>query len=179
MQSYLLAAGVLMILIGVAHSVIGEILIFRQLRAGAIVPLLAPAQVLEDLGDLGLVQRLVLEQGQREPVQHVPVLGQDRVGLVVGGVDQPADLFVDHEGHVVRVVALVGHVPAQERLAAAKSEVIVMHPGPINRGVEMDSQVADGRRSVILEQVTNGIAVRMAVMSIVLGNRYASAEERS
>ncbi len=47
MQSYLLAAGVLMILIGVAHSVIGEILIFRQLRAGAIVPLLAPAPLRE------------------------------------------------------------------------------------------------------------------------------------
>ncbi len=67
----------------------------------------------------------------------------------------------------------------EEKLAAAKPDVIVMHPGPINRGVEMDSQVADGPRSVILEQVTNGIAVRMAVMSIVLGNRYASAEERS
>jgi aspartate carbamoyltransferase catalytic subunit len=66
-----------------------------------------------------------------------------------------------------------------ERLAAARPDVIVMHPGPINRGVEMDSQVADGPHSVILQQVTNGIAVRMAVMSTVLGNRYASAEERA
>jgi len=67
----------------------------------------------------------------------------------------------------------------EEKLAAAKPDVIVMHPGPINRGVEMASQVADGPHSVILEQVTNGIAVRMAVMSMVLGNRYASVEERS
>ena len=44
-----------------------------------------------------------------------------------------------------------------------------MHPGPINRGVEIESDVADGPQSVILEQVTNGIAVRMAVMSMVLG----------
>ncbi len=44
-----------------------------------------------------------------------------------------------------------------------------MHPGPINRGVEIDSAVADGPQSVILEQVTNGIAVRMAIMSMVLG----------
>jgi len=44
-----------------------------------------------------------------------------------------------------------------------------MHPGPINRGVEIDSEVADGPRSVILEQVSNGIGVRMAVMSMVLG----------
>lgn len=57
----------------------------------------------------------------------------------------------------------------EEKLKVAKDDVIVMHPGPINRGVEIDSDVADGPRSVILEQVTNGIAVRMAVMSMVLG----------
>jgi aspartate carbamoyltransferase catalytic subunit len=57
-----------------------------------------------------------------------------------------------------------------EKLALAKSDVIVMHPGPINRGVEIDSAVADGEHSVILPQVTFGIAVRMAVMSIIAGN---------
>lgn len=57
----------------------------------------------------------------------------------------------------------------EEKLTVAKPDAIVMHPGPINRGVEIDSEVADGPRSVILEQVTNGIAVRMAVMSMVLG----------
>ena len=56
------------------------------------------------------------------------------------------------------------------RLASAKSDAIVMHPGPMNRGVEIDSVVADGPQSVILNQVTFGIAVRMAVMSIVAGN---------
>ena len=56
-----------------------------------------------------------------------------------------------------------------EKLRLAKPDAIVMHPGPINRGVEMSSEVADGKQSVILEQVTNGIAVRMAVMSMVLG----------
>ena len=56
------------------------------------------------------------------------------------------------------------------RLALAKSDAIVMHPGPMNRGVEIDSAVADGLQSVILNQVTFGIAVRMAVMSIVAGN---------
>ena len=57
-----------------------------------------------------------------------------------------------------------------ERLRIAKPDAIVMHPGPINRGVEMDSAVVDGPQSVILPQVTFGIAVRMAVMSIVAGN---------
>jgi aspartate carbamoyltransferase catalytic subunit len=57
-----------------------------------------------------------------------------------------------------------------EKLALARPDAIVMHPGPINRGVEIDSSVADGRASVILPQVTFGIAVRMAVMSTIAGN---------
>ncbi len=55
-----------------------------------------------------------------------------------------------------------------ERLENAKPDAIVMHPGPINRGVEMDSVVADGPRSVILQQVSYGIAIRMAVMSMAM-----------
>ena len=58
-----------------------------------------------------------------------------------------------------------------ERLALAKPDAIVMHPGPMNRGVEIDSAVADGAQAVILPQVTFGIAVRMAVMSIVAGTQ--------
>ncbi|TSA13288.1 MAG: aspartate carbamoyltransferase catalytic subunit [Betaproteobacteria bacterium] len=57
-----------------------------------------------------------------------------------------------------------------EKLALAKPDAIVMHPGPMNRGVEIDSAVADGSHAVILSQVTFGIAVRMAVMSILAGN---------
>lgn len=58
-----------------------------------------------------------------------------------------------------------------ERLKKAKKGIIVMHPGPINRGIEMSSDVADGANSVILEQVTNGIAVRMAVLFLVAQGR--------
>ena len=61
-----------------------------------------------------------------------------------------------------------------ERLALAKPDAIVMHPGPMNRGVEIDSAVADGSQAVILSQVTYGIAVRMAVMSILVGNLSSS-----
>jgi aspartate carbamoyltransferase catalytic subunit len=57
-----------------------------------------------------------------------------------------------------------------EKLALAKPDAIVLHPGPMNRGVEIDSSVADGKQSVILPQVTFGIAIRMAVMSILAGN---------
>jgi aspartate carbamoyltransferase catalytic subunit len=62
-----------------------------------------------------------------------------------------------------------------DKLKLAKPDAIVMHPGPINRGVEIASTVADGPQSVILEQVTHGIAIRMAVMSMVLGSQAEEA----
>ncbi len=58
-----------------------------------------------------------------------------------------------------------------ERLQAASPDVVIMHPGPMNRGVEIDPEVADGPFSVILEQVTNGVAVRMALLYLVLGGK--------
>ncbi|MFN8651079.1 MAG: aspartate carbamoyltransferase catalytic subunit [Gemmatimonadales bacterium] len=57
----------------------------------------------------------------------------------------------------------------RERLVRAKKDLVVMHPGPINRGVEIDSDVADGPHSVILPQVTNGVAIRMAVLYLLAG----------
>lgn len=60
-----------------------------------------------------------------------------------------------------------------ERMALARPDALVMHPGPTNRGVEIAGSVADGSQSVILEQVTYGIAVRMAIMSMVMGNSEA------
>lgn len=62
-------------------------------------------------------------------------------------------------------------------LQLAKPDVMVMHPGPINRGVEMNPDVADGRRSVILDQVTNGVAVRMALLYLVLGGEKGGVEQ--
>ncbi len=56
-----------------------------------------------------------------------------------------------------------------QRVAHAKDDVLIMHPGPMNRGVEISSEVADGPRSVILEQVTSGVAVRMAILYLLLG----------
>ena len=58
-----------------------------------------------------------------------------------------------------------------ELLECAKDKVLIMHPGPINRGVELDSEIADGENSVILNQVTNGVAVRMAVLYLLAGGR--------
>lgn len=62
------------------------------------------------------------------------------------------------------------------RLKAAEKELLILHPGPMNRGVEIDSDVADGPHSVILNQVTNGVAVRMAVLYLLAGGRPEKAE---
>jgi aspartate carbamoyltransferase catalytic subunit len=59
----------------------------------------------------------------------------------------------------------------RERLDRAPRDVLILHPGPMNRGVEIDSDVADGPHSVILDQVTNGVAIRMAVLYLLAGGR--------
>ncbi len=55
------------------------------------------------------------------------------------------------------------------RLASLKKDVLVMHPGPMNRGIEIDSALADGPNSVITDQVTNGVAIRMALLYLLAG----------
>jgi aspartate carbamoyltransferase catalytic subunit len=64
----------------------------------------------------------------------------------------------------------------RERLENAKKDILILHPGPMNRGVEIDSDVADGPHSVILDQVTNGVAVRMAVLYLLAGARTDAGE---
>jgi aspartate carbamoyltransferase catalytic subunit len=92
----------------------------------------------------------------------------------VDGADVVMMLRIQHErmhGHFIpstrEYFTLFGLTP--ERLRRAKDDVIIMHPGPMNRGVEIDSEVADGPYSVILEQVSNGVAVRMAVLYLLAG----------
>ncbi len=92
------------------------------------------------------------------------------------GVDVVIMLRLQHERMNTALLPSVREYYARygltgERLKLAKPDAIVMHPGPVNRGVEIDSRVADGPQSVILQQVTNGVAVRMAVMSMVLGSQ--------
>jgi aspartate carbamoyltransferase catalytic subunit len=59
----------------------------------------------------------------------------------------------------------------QDRLNKVKRPITIMHPGPINRGVEIDSDVADSEHSIILHQVLNGVAVRMAILYLLAGGR--------
>ena len=72
------------------------------------------------------------------------------------------------------------HYGLQSRhLERAAPDAIVMHPGPMNRGVEISSEIADGSRSLILDQVTNGVAVRMAVLYLIAGGSHPEAEEKA
>jgi aspartate carbamoyltransferase catalytic subunit len=109
-----------------------------------------------DLGMLGVKVFQSMEEG----LKGVDVVMTSRI--------QKERMEAGHVPEGDALCMLDGLTPA--RLSLAKSDAIVMHPGPMNRGVEIDSAVADGPQSVILNQVTRGIAVRMAVMSIVAGN---------
>jgi aspartate carbamoyltransferase catalytic subunit len=64
----------------------------------------------------------------------------------------------------------------EERLARHKKEIVIMHPGPMNRGVEIDSQVADGDQAIILDQVLNGVASRMAILYLLCGGKSEETE---
>jgi aspartate carbamoyltransferase catalytic subunit len=120
---------------------------------------LLPAQV----RDLGVQVYHDMEQGLRD-VDVVMMLRLQRERM------EHALLPSAHE--YFQLFGLTEH-----RLRVAQPDCLVMHPGPVNRGIEIDSAVADGAHSVILQQVTFGIAVRMAVMSLVMGLRPASSTQ--
>jgi aspartate carbamoyltransferase catalytic subunit len=88
-------------------------------------------------------------------------------------------LRIQHERQRQTMFPSIGEYTAmfglnKERFSRTKPDALIMHPGPINRGVEIDSEIADSSRSVILEQVTNGLAVRMAVLFLCAGGRFSS-----
>ncbi len=150
---------------GLKVAIVGDILHSRVARSQILalntlgaeqVRVIAPKTLLPaDVSSLGVEVFHNLEQG----IEDVDVvimlrLQKERMGSAM--------LPSEHE-----YFQLYGLT--DKRLEAAKPDAIVMHPGPINRGVEMTSQVADGPRSVILQQVSFGIAVRMAVMAMAMG----------
>ena len=105
-----------------------------------------------------------------------------RPGVTTGELDAIADadiinlLRIQHERQRKTMFPSIGEYTGlfsltKSRLALARPDALIMHPGPINRGVEIDSDLADSGRSVIMEQVTNGLAVRMAVLFLVSGGR--------
>lgn len=131
-----------------------QILAFNTLGA-AEVRAIAPRTLMpRDIRSLGVHPFSNMEEGIRD-VDVVIMLRLQK--------ERMQGAFLPSEQEYFRLFGLT-----QKRLELVHPEAIVMHPGPINRGVEMESAVADGPRSVILQQVTYGISVRMAVMSLCL-----------
>jgi len=151
-------------LVGLKVAIVGDLLHSRVLRSnvqllnkmGAHVWACGPATLMPaDLARFGVRPTTSIDEA-------------------VDGADVIMMLRIQHErmhGHFIpstrEYFTTFGLTP--ERATRAKADVIIMHPGPMNRGVEIDSDVADGPYSVILEQVANGVAVRMAVLYLLAG----------
>jgi aspartate carbamoyltransferase catalytic subunit len=129
-------------------------------------------QAMKTLGttDIRLIAPETLHYKEETP-------GLERFGSLEKGIEG-ADVIISLRLQKERMIAadipdeqtyFDGFGLTTENLKLAKPDAIVMHPGPVNRGIELSSEVADGPQSVILQQVTNGIAVRMAVMEILAG----------
>ena len=151
---------------GLKVTILGDILFSRVARSnilcltklGAEVTLAGPATL--------------VPASLKEAYPQVRIVHDLKKAL--SGADAVMLLRIQHERQTTTHFPSLGEYTSQfglnaERAAWLKPEAIVMHPGPINRGVEVESEVADGPRSVILEQVRNGVAVRMAVLHLCTG----------
>ena len=145
-------------------AIVGDIRHSRVARSGI--------QAMRTLGttDIRLIAPETLHYKEETP-------GLERFDSLEKGVEG-ADVIISLRLQKERMIAadipdeqtyFDGFGLTSENLKLAKPDAIVMHPGPVNRGIELSSEVADGPQSVILQQVTNGIAVRMAVMEILAG----------
>ena len=148
----------------IAHSRVARSNIWGLTKLGARVTVCAPPTLMPaQIEQLGVQVTHRLEEAMR-------------------GADVLMLLRIQHERQEAMLVPSLREYRLRygidrERLAQAKPDVLIMHPGPVNRGVELDSSVADGPYSVILDQVTNGLAVRMAVLYLVSGAPKVDEEE--
>ena len=145
-------------------AIVGDIRHSRVARPGI--------QAMKTLGttDIRLIAPVTLHYKEETP-------GLERFDSLEQGIEG-ADVIISLRLQKERMIAadipdeqtyFDGFGLTSDKLKHAKPDAIIMHPGPVNRGIELSSEVADGPQSVILQQVTNGIAVRMAVMEILAG----------
>ncbi len=144
----------------IAHSRVARSNIYGFTRMGSEVTVAGPATMLPPyLETLGVRVTHSLEDA---------VAGADVIMMLRIQLERMGQMFFST---LREYSAHFGLAP--RHLALAKDDVIIMHPGPMNRGVEISPEVADGPHSVILDQVTNGVAVRMAVMLLLIGGEKA------
>jgi aspartate carbamoyltransferase catalytic subunit len=148
----------------VLHSRVARSNIWGLTKLGAEVAVCGPPSLLpRDVRDLGVqVFRRV-----EEAIQWADALNVLRLQL-----ERMESGYIPSLREYNRVFGV-----SNERLRRAPKDLVIMHPGPMNRGVEIDSDVADGEHSVILPQVTNGVAVRMAVLYLLAGGAPDSAQK--
>lgn len=159
-------AGLTVVIVGdILHSRVARSNVHLLTKLGAHVRLAAPKTLMPD------AITTIVEEGVEGSVQRAPSLD-----AALDGADVVMALRVQFERQQEAFFPSVGEFHSRFGLTAARlnlahPEAIVMHPGPFNRGIEIAPEVADGPRSVILDQVENGVAVRMAVLSILTSNR--------
>lgn len=140
----------------IMHSRVAKSNIYSLTKLGAKVSLIGPPTLIpREMKDIGVGVLHNMEDG----LKNVDVVMMLRIQMERQG----KGFFPSTEEYFKNW----GLTP--ERLSLAKGDAIVMHPGPMNRGIEIASEIADGPQSVILEQVTNGLAVRMAVLYLLAG----------
>lgn len=140
----------------ITHSRVAKSNIYCLKKLGADVRLIGPPTLISDaVRELGVDVGYDMDEGLK---------GVDVVMMLRIQMERQGKGYFPSTEEYFKEWGLTG-----ERLSYAKKDAIVMHPGPMNRGIEIASEVADGPRSVILEQVTNGIAVRMAVLYLLAG----------
>jgi aspartate carbamoyltransferase catalytic subunit len=150
-------AGLKVCIVGdVLHSRVARSNIWGLVKLGAEVAVCGPATLLpRDIAEMGVTVFRHVE----EAIQWADALNVLRLQL-----ERMTAGFIPSLREYNRVFGITN-----ERLARAPKDILILHPGPMNRGVEIDSDVADGPHSVILPQVTNGVAVRMAVLYLLAG----------
>jgi aspartate carbamoyltransferase catalytic subunit len=140
----------------VLHSRVARSNIWGLLKLGAEVALTGPATLIpRELAELGV---------QLIPRIDDAIAWADALNVLRLQLERMQGGFIPSLREYNRVFGVT-----RERLARAPRELVILHPGPMNRGVEIDSDVADGPHSIILPQVTNGVAVRMAVLYLLAG----------
>ncbi len=158
-------AGLNVSIIGdIAHSRVARSDIIGFSKMGARVSICAPGTMIpKGIETLGCTVA---------PTIEACVEGADVVMMLRIQKERQGSVLFPSEREYARLFGL-----NKERLALAKKDALVMHPGPMNRGIEISSEVADSAGSIILEQVTNGVALRMALFYLVAGgSRHADAD---
>jgi len=143
----------------IAHSRVARSNIWGLLTLGAEVTVSAPATLIPSgIEDLGVKVEFDLDRALSDA---------DFVNVLRMQYERQSDQnFIPSKREYHRLFGI-----NDKRLARAKKNLLVLHPGPINRSVEISSSIADGKQNVILEQVVNGIAVRMAVLDLLIGEK--------